>query len=84
MQTMFQRTPVAAALAGLALLLVSAGAYAADCPADKVGTNVTKPGPTAPSGVTDTLISSIDLSAWDQDCREINYGCGSSPYSRAE
>lgn len=62
MQTMFQRTTVAVALAGLALLLVPASAYAADCPADKVGTDVTKPGPTKPSGVTDTIIASIDLS----------------------
>ena len=62
MQTMLQRTTIAAALAGLALLLVSAGAYAADCPAGKVGTEVTKPGPAKPSGVTDTIIASIDLS----------------------
>ena len=62
MQTMLQRTTVAAALAGLALLPVSAGAYAADCPAGKMGTDVTKPGPTKPSGVTDTIIASIDLS----------------------
>ncbi len=63
MQTIFQRTPMAAVLAGLALVALSAGAHAADCPADKVGTDVTKPGPTTPSGLTDTLISSIDLSA---------------------
>jgi quercetin dioxygenase-like cupin family protein len=54
---------VGLAVAGLALLPASPGAFAADCPAGKVGTDVTKPGPTTPSGVTDTVISSIDLSS---------------------
>jgi quercetin dioxygenase-like cupin family protein len=54
---------VGLALAGLALLPTSFSAFAADCPAGKVGTDVTKPGPTTPTGVTDTVISSIDLSS---------------------
>jgi quercetin dioxygenase-like cupin family protein len=62
MGTMLARLLTAAAVAGLTHLTVSAGAYAADCPAAKTGTDVTKPGPTTPSGVTDTVISSIDLS----------------------
>jgi quercetin dioxygenase-like cupin family protein len=62
MGTMLPRLLIAAAVAGLAQFAVSAGAYAADCPAGKSGTDVTKPGPTAASGVTDTVISSIDLS----------------------
>jgi quercetin dioxygenase-like cupin family protein len=61
MGTMLARLLTAAAVAGLTQLAVSAGAYAADCPAGKTGTDVTKPGPTTPSGVTDTVISSIDL-----------------------
>jgi quercetin dioxygenase-like cupin family protein len=39
-------------------------ALAGDCPADKVGVDVTKPGPMAPSNVTDTVIASIDLKAY--------------------
>jgi quercetin dioxygenase-like cupin family protein len=50
-----------AILIGLALPFVAAPAFAADCPADKVGTDVMKPGPSAPTGVTDTVIASIDL-----------------------
>jgi quercetin dioxygenase-like cupin family protein len=61
MGTMLPRLLTAAAVAGSALLAVTAGANAADCPAGKTGTDVTKPGPTTPSGVTDTVISSIDL-----------------------
>ena len=40
----------------------TAPAFAADCPANKVGTDATKPGPTTPEHVTDTVIASIDLS----------------------
>ena len=36
-------------------------ASAADCPADKTGAGGMQPGPMAPSGVTDTVIASIDL-----------------------
>ena len=36
-------------------------AAAGECPADKVGVDVTPPGPMMPSNVTDTVISSIDL-----------------------
>jgi quercetin dioxygenase-like cupin family protein len=39
-------------------------AYAGDCPTDKVGVDVTKPGPMAPSGVTDNVIASIDLTSY--------------------
>lgn len=36
-------------------------AFAGECPADKVGVDVTKPGATMPKDVTDTVIASIDL-----------------------
>jgi len=49
----------AAAIAGVALASV---ALAGECPADKRGVNVTKPGPTAATGVTDTVLVAIDLS----------------------
>jgi quercetin dioxygenase-like cupin family protein len=62
------RTLSAALLAGLALFAGGA-AYAADCPVDKVGVDVTKPGPMMPSGVTDTVIASIDLKAYGFDGR---------------
>jgi quercetin dioxygenase-like cupin family protein len=62
MHAIIPRLLIAATLAGSAQLSISDSAKAADCPADKVGTDVTKPGPSKPSGVTDTVISSIDLS----------------------
>jgi quercetin dioxygenase-like cupin family protein len=40
----------------------AAPVFAADCRANKVGNDATKPGPTKPEGVTDTVIASIDLS----------------------
>jgi quercetin dioxygenase-like cupin family protein len=51
------------ALAVLALSLASV-AQAGECPADKVGVDVTPPGPMMPSKVTDTVISSIDLAGY--------------------
>jgi len=50
----------------LAVLAIgSQGAVmAAECPAGKVGVDVTKPGPMKPSGVTDDVIGSIDLKAY--------------------
>ena len=62
MRTMFQRWLKIAILASSALTLDSAYVLAADRPADKVGTDVTKPGATAPSGLSDEVIASIDLS----------------------
>ena len=47
--------------AAAAALAFAGPAFAADCPAGKVGVDVTKPGPMAPTQVTDTVISSIDL-----------------------
>ena len=39
----------------------SSPAFAGDCPAGNTGVNVMKPGPMQPSGVTDTVIATIDL-----------------------
>ncbi|MFM9829080.1 MAG: cupin domain-containing protein [Sphingomonas sp.] len=50
--------------AGAALLaaaLIATPALAGECPADKVGTNALAGAPTAPKGVTDTVIGSVDL-----------------------
>jgi quercetin dioxygenase-like cupin family protein len=55
--------PVAAALAAMAL--AASPAFAGECPADKVGVDVTPPGPSAPNGVTDTVIASIDLGGYN-------------------
>ena len=57
---------VASAAAALAAATVigSAPAYAGDCPSGKMGVDVTKPGPMAPVGVSDTVISSIDLKTY--------------------
>jgi quercetin dioxygenase-like cupin family protein len=49
----------AGAIGGIAIASV---ALAGECPADKRGVDVTKPGPTAPDGVTDTVLVATDLS----------------------
>jgi quercetin dioxygenase-like cupin family protein len=50
---------VLAAIASVAI--ASGAALAGECPAGKAGVNVTPPGAMAPKGVTDTVISSINL-----------------------
>src|SRR5579864_3907937 len=61
MSAMFPRSLKFMMLVGVALPLGAAHGFAADCPADKVGTDVMKPGPAAPTRVTDTVIASTDL-----------------------
>ena len=48
-------------LAAGVFALMGSGALAGECPADQMGVDVTKPGATEPSGVTDNVLSSIDL-----------------------
>jgi quercetin dioxygenase-like cupin family protein len=51
------------ALAVAAVATLAAGAASAgECPADKMGTNLMKPGATMPEGVSDTVLAAIDLS----------------------
>ena len=52
---------MAAAAIG-ALSLISTAADAGQCPKDKRGVDVTKPGATAPKDVTDTVLTQIDVS----------------------
>jgi quercetin dioxygenase-like cupin family protein len=52
----------AAGLSLLSALSFTSVARAGECPADKVGTNALPGAPTAPVGVVDTEIASIDLS----------------------
>jgi quercetin dioxygenase-like cupin family protein len=50
--------------AGVALAALAGPAFAGECPADKVGVDVTKPTApeaTTPKGLTDTVLSAIDL-----------------------
>lgn len=49
------------AAATAALLLGVSTAFAGECPTDKVGVDVTKPGAMANSGATDTVLAAIDL-----------------------
>lgn len=60
------RKPLHAVLA-LGLLATASAfssfAFAGECPADQVSTNAMEAGATAPAGVTDDVISSIDLSS---------------------
>jgi hypothetical protein len=44
------------------VLLASSAAFAGECPAGKLGTNNLANAPTAPVGVTDTELASVDLS----------------------
>lgn len=53
--------PIIAASLLAGLVLITGSALAGECPADKVGVDVTKPGATEPAGVTDTVLASIDL-----------------------
>jgi quercetin dioxygenase-like cupin family protein len=56
------KTAVTAAVMGGAMTL-SAGALAGECPVDQVAANAVTSGATEPSGVTDTVIATIDLSS---------------------
>lgn len=53
---------VAAGLIAGAATALSTAAFAGQCPADKVGVNALAGAPTAPQGVSDTVLSHIDLS----------------------
>ena len=64
------RKLVFGAAAALAMIAAPA-AFAADCPASKVGVDVMKPGPMMPKKVTDKVISSIDLKSYDIDGRQM-------------
>lgn len=61
-QTFARRGLTLAATLIAGMTLASAGALAGACPADKVGVDVTKPGPTMPKDVTDKVLAQIDLS----------------------
>jgi quercetin dioxygenase-like cupin family protein len=56
------RTAQSALLAGLMSLLVAVPALAGQCPADKVGPNALAGAPSAPVGVMEMELASIDLS----------------------
>ena len=57
------RLPLFAATLGLfAASLGAMPAFAGDCPADQVAMDAMAPGATAPQGVTDDVLASIDLS----------------------
>lgn len=52
-----------AVLALLAATTIASPAFAGECPAAKAGVNPLTGAPTAPKGVTDTVIGSVDLNA---------------------
>lgn len=52
-----------AVFALLAATTVASPAFAGECPANKAGVNPLTGAPTAPKGVTDTVIGSVDLNA---------------------
>ena len=52
-------------LAAAGVAAASSAAHAGECPADKVGVDVTKPGAMKPEGVTDTILSALDLGKLD-------------------
>src|SRR5262249_349869 len=55
---------VVAAAASAAFAALAAPAFATECPAASVGVDVRQPGPSTPTGVADTVISSIDLAGY--------------------
>jgi quercetin dioxygenase-like cupin family protein len=55
------RSLAAAGVFAGALAMTAGAALAGECPSDKVGVNVTKPGATEPKDVKDTVLASIDL-----------------------
>ena len=57
----FATTLTITAVAACAMAMMQADLWAADCPAGKTAVDAMKPGPMAPSDVTDTVIASIDL-----------------------
>jgi quercetin dioxygenase-like cupin family protein len=59
-RTVLRSLAAAGVFAG-ALAMTAGVALAGECPADKVGVNVTKPGATEPKDVKDTVLASIDL-----------------------
>ncbi|MGO7211062.1 cupin domain-containing protein [Rhizobium ruizarguesonis] len=59
-----KRLALASVLALASFTTISTGqAYAGECPAEQVAENGMKPGETMPKGVTDKVISSIDLAS---------------------
>ncbi len=58
-----KKTSILAVLCGAFLLSVPASVMAGECPADKVVKGFRTSGETMPVGVTDDVISSVDLSA---------------------
>jgi quercetin dioxygenase-like cupin family protein len=59
-----KRLTLAAVLALASFTAIPTGhAYAGECPADQVAENGMQPGETMPKGVTDEVLSSIDLSS---------------------
>ena len=61
MLNVFAKTMLATALVS-GVVGVSGGAYAGECPADQVMNGAVTSGETMPKGVTDEVLSSIDLS----------------------
>jgi quercetin dioxygenase-like cupin family protein len=59
-RTVLRSLAAAGVFAG-ALAMTAGVALAGECPADKVGVNVTTPGATEPKDVKDTVLASIDL-----------------------
>jgi quercetin dioxygenase-like cupin family protein len=57
-----RRCATFAAILVAAAPLAATGAGAGQCPADKMGVDVTKPGAMAPKDVTDKVLAAIDLS----------------------
>jgi quercetin dioxygenase-like cupin family protein len=55
------RTALRAAVIALGTSLAAGAAFAGECPPDKRGADVTKPGATASKDVTDVVLASVDL-----------------------
>ncbi|MGE0715232.1 MAG: cupin domain-containing protein [Alphaproteobacteria bacterium] len=57
----FPRSMMLAMMAAAVIAFAGGAALAGECPAGKTGTDVTRPGPSAPVGVTDKVLTTIDV-----------------------
>ncbi len=58
-------------VASLGFAMFAAPSFAGECPADKVMANATPPGAMAPKDVTDTVVGSVKLDAYNIPGREL-------------
>jgi quercetin dioxygenase-like cupin family protein len=69
--TLISKSTASAIFLAAAALFNSNAAFAGACPAGKTGMDLAKSGPMTPAGVTDTVISSVDLKTYGAEGRQL-------------